>query len=91
MPVAGKVEREQRPVECESNRVPRVRVLCTTVQENEIGFADTEGEAADELSATNIDGEALDGGRPRERDAELLGVLVKVSELVISDRHAAGA
>src|SRR2546421_1419287 len=91
MPVSGKVERGDRTVERECDRVPGVRVLGAAVQEHELGRTPAPHERGDRLIDADGDLDAADVGRTSPRDAELVGVLAEQAELVVRVGHDNGS
>ena len=55
VPVAGQVERDERPVERERDGVPGVRVLRAAVDQHQLGFTVAPDERADLLAAAHVD------------------------------------
>ncbi len=83
--MSGKVDRHERAVERQRDRVPRVRVLRAAVEEHELGVALPPDERAQVPSAFDRDLLAANVGGAVVREAELLGVLVEQRELVVRD------
>jgi len=83
--VAGQVDRDERPAERERDRVPRVCVLRTTVEEHELGRPVAPHERAQHVAGTDLDASALHNGWPVVGEADLLGILAEHSELVVLD------
>ena len=91
VPVAREIDRGERTIERERDRVPRVGVLCTAVEQHDLGRSRApEQRAQSPPRRVDDDGLASDGGRAVERQAELLGVLVEQPELVVVRRSRHG-
>ena len=82
MPVAGKVDGDERTVEREGNGVPGVGVLRAAVYEHQLGAAPAPRERTDR-SAGGLHLDAPHGRRSGPWDSEFLRVLVEERELVV--------
>ena len=65
VPVAGKVDRDERTVERERDGVPGVRVLRAAVQQHELGRRRAPTQRADLVAAADVDRDPLDRRRRR--------------------------
>ena len=83
MPVPGQVDSDQRAGQGQGNRVPGVRVLSATVQEDQLGIGRTPHDGAQLAPVTQFHGLAPHSRPAVERQAELLGVLVQQAELLV--------
>lgn len=85
VPMAREIDGEEVGVKGQCGGIPRVRVLCSTVDKNETWSIVAPAERGDLPICVECRVQALDLGRGEEREAPLLGVLMEEAELVILD------
>src|SRR5262249_14917302 len=83
MAVTGQIERDKGTAERQCDRVPRVRVLRTAVDEHRFGIAVAPDQRADLLPVPHLDRRAFDMRIAAPLDPELLRVLGEQCELVV--------
>ena len=83
VPVAGQVDRQQRPVERQGHGVPRVGVLAASVEQDQFRRGLAPHQRTHPPTGRHLTDSAAHGRWPVEGETRLLGVLVEQGELVV--------